>query len=172
MFFAFILFKNSSIAKFRRTAKIQNSLKIASVALLPRNDESSRIPYRDPPKGLGDDIVRLVQLWNFRIPKKRHPLTPRKSKIPKTKYRIPSNKIQNSQGLLRLYYLRILVSQSLESSKILEFLAIKFRIPRDCFASLAMTKILEFPSFLQPLPQSPKDSTNLKFLDIASLRSQ
>ena len=30
-------------------------LEIASVALLPRNDENSRIPYRDPPKGLGDD---------------------------------------------------------------------------------------------------------------------
>ena len=31
---------------------------IASVALLPRNDGgNSRIPYRDPPRGLGDDIV-------------------------------------------------------------------------------------------------------------------
>ncbi|MDD7599441.1 MAG: hypothetical protein SPJ69_00165 [Campylobacter sp.] len=30
----------------------------------PRNDENSRIPYRDPPKGLGDDIV-----GNSRIPK-------------------------------------------------------------------------------------------------------
>ena len=28
----------------------------------------------------------------------------------------------------------------------------KFGIPRDCFASLAMTKILEFPSCLPPLP--------------------
>ena len=40
-------------------------LEIASVALLPRNDaKNSRIPYKDPPKGLGDDIV-----GNSRIPK-------------------------------------------------------------------------------------------------------
>ena len=33
-------------------------LEIASVALLPRNDAgNSRIPYRDPPRELGDDIV-------------------------------------------------------------------------------------------------------------------
>ena len=32
---------------------------IAPSALLPRNDAwNSRIPYRDPPKGLGDDIER------------------------------------------------------------------------------------------------------------------
>ena len=34
----------------------------------------------------------------------------------------------------------------------------EFKIPRDCFASLAMTKILEFLRM------------NLKFLEIASLR--
>ena len=44
-----------------------------------------RIPYGDPPKGLGDDII-----VNSRIPKKRHPLTPRKTRIPKDKFRIPS----------------------------------------------------------------------------------
>ena len=44
-----------------------------------------RIPHRDPPKGLGDDII-----VNSRIPKKRHPLTPRKTRIPKDKFRIPS----------------------------------------------------------------------------------
>ena len=33
-------------------------LEIASAFSKPRNDENSRIPYRDPPKGLGDDIVR------------------------------------------------------------------------------------------------------------------
>ena len=42
----------------------------------------------------------------------------------------------------------------------------KFGIPRDCFASLAMTKILEFSSFLQPLPRISKDSTNLEFLSL------
>ncbi|MCI7447432.1 hypothetical protein [Campylobacter sp.] len=37
---------------------------LALVALLPLNDAgNSRIPYRDPPKGLGDDIV-----GNSRIP--------------------------------------------------------------------------------------------------------
>ena len=30
----------------------------------PEDDREFRIPYRDPPKGLGDDIV-----WNSRIPK-------------------------------------------------------------------------------------------------------
>ena len=54
----------------------------------PRNDENSRIPYRDPPKGLGDGIV-----GNSRIPKAN-----------------------------------------------LEFPKDEFRISRDCFASLAMTK--------------------------------
>ena len=44
-----------------------------------------RIPYRDPSKGLGDDII-----VNSRIPKKRHPLTPRKTRIPKNKFRISS----------------------------------------------------------------------------------
>ena len=53
---------------------------------------NSRIPYRDPPKGLGDGIV-----GNSRIPKAN-----------------------------------------------LEFPKDEFRISRDCFASLAMTKILEF----------------------------
>ena len=38
---------------------------IAPSALLPRNDAgNSRIPYGDPPRGLGDDIVE-----NFRISK-------------------------------------------------------------------------------------------------------
>ena len=49
-------------------------LEIASVALLPRNDENSRIPYRDPRIKLGDDIV-----GNSRIPKI-------KSRIPKRIY--------------------------------------------------------------------------------------
>ena len=41
-------------------------LEIASVTLPPRNDaKNSRIPYKDPPKGLGDDIV-----GNSRIPYK------------------------------------------------------------------------------------------------------
>ncbi|MDD7090701.1 hypothetical protein [Campylobacter sp.] len=35
---------------------------------------------------------------------------------------------------------------------------------KDCFASLAMTKILEFHSFLQPIPQIPKSSKILEFL--------
>ena len=38
-------------------------LEIASVALLPRNDENSRIPYRDPRVKPEDDIV-----GNSRIP--------------------------------------------------------------------------------------------------------
>ena len=42
-----------------------------------------KIPHRDPPKGLG-------MTGNSRIPKKRHPLTPRKTRIPKDKFRIPS----------------------------------------------------------------------------------
>ena len=45
-------------------------IEIASVALLSRNDAgNSRIPYRDPLKGLGDD---------------------REFRIPRTKSRIPS----------------------------------------------------------------------------------
>ena len=54
----------------------------------------------------------------------------------------------------------------------------KFGIPRDCFASLAMTKILEFLGFLLPLPRSLGQQKsrilriNLEFLEIASLRSQ
>ena len=39
-------------------------LEIASVALLPHNDENSRIPYRDPRVKPEDDIV-----GNSRIPK-------------------------------------------------------------------------------------------------------
>ena len=38
-----------------------------------RNDENSRIPYRDPPVKLGDDIVRLICLRNSRILKSRIP---------------------------------------------------------------------------------------------------
>ena len=76
--------------------------------MLHRNDAgNSRIPYRDPPVKLGDDIVEDDIVGNFRISKKRHPLTPRNSRIPKD----------------------------------------EFRIPRDCFTSLAMTQgILEFLS--------------------------
>ena len=37
------------------------------------------------------------------------------------------------------------------------------RIPRDCFASLAMTKILEFPSFLTAATAKPKGQRELEF---------
>ena len=41
----------------RRSNLIQCLIhEIASVALLPRNDAgNSKIPYKDPPRGLGDD---------------------------------------------------------------------------------------------------------------------
>ena len=52
----------ASLRSQLRILRLNNE--IASVALLPRNDaENSRIPYRDPPKALGDDIV-----GNSRIP--------------------------------------------------------------------------------------------------------
>ena len=66
---------------------------LVSVVLLPRNDAvNSRIPYRDPRVKLGDDIVEDDIVGNSRISKKRHPLTPRKSRIPKDKFRIPKQK--------------------------------------------------------------------------------
>ena len=45
----------------------------------------------NPPVKLGDDIVEDDIVGNSRISKKkRHPLTPRNSRIPKDKSRIPS----------------------------------------------------------------------------------
>ena len=85
----------------------------------------------------------IFSLRNSRIPQrrgclefqKRHPLTPRKSRIPKS--RIPR---------------------------------LNSRIPRDCFASLAMTKILEFPKscVIPRLDRGISSQINLEFS--ASLR--
>ena len=43
-----------------------------------RNDENSRISYRDPPVKLGDDIVEDDIVGNSRIPKKKTPPNPQK----------------------------------------------------------------------------------------------
>ncbi|MDY4829278.1 MAG: hypothetical protein SO164_00440, partial [Campylobacter sp.] len=50
--------RNSRIPKAKSKIPSINLEFLASVAVLPRNDAgNSRILYRDPPRGLGDDIV-------------------------------------------------------------------------------------------------------------------
>ena len=85
-----------------------------------RNDENSRIPYRDPRVKPEDDIV-----GNSRIPKAN-----------------------------------------------LEFPKDEFRISRDCFASLAMTKILEFPASLRGSKATEAISSNRRHCEGAKRPKQ